>query len=221
MPFHASAAPTERAGLATYLSQQLAGIRNTSYGLTEEQIRLAPTRSTLTIGGLLKHVATCTDGWIGRIVAAPGRPPQQDDPAAAYASEFLLTDDDTLKSILAGFDQARDRALEVIDTVDLDVAVPVPDAPWFPHDTKSWTARWVLLHLIEEVARHAGHADITRENIDGATMYELTAGAEGLGDQPFPQGVAPGRRPGLTVNRRPHHAARPGPRRRSSPAAAG
>ena len=39
--------------------------------------------------------------------------------------------------------------------------------------------RWVLLHLIEEVGRHAGHADIVRESIDGATMYELKAAAEG------------------------------------------
>ena len=39
--------------------------------------------------------------------------------------------------------------------------------------------RWVLLHLIEEIGRHAGHADIVRESIDGATMYELMAAAEG------------------------------------------
>ena len=39
--------------------------------------------------------------------------------------------------------------------------------------------RWVLLHLVEEIARHAGHADIVREPIDGATMYELMAAAEG------------------------------------------
>ena len=39
--------------------------------------------------------------------------------------------------------------------------------------------RWVLLHLVEELARHAGHADLIRESIDGATMYELMAGVEG------------------------------------------
>ena len=51
--------------------------------------------------------------------------------------------------------------------------------PWFPDDVDAWSVRWVLLHLIEEIARHAGHADIVREAIDGATMYELMAAAEG------------------------------------------
>jgi len=50
---------------------------------------------------------------------------------------------------------------------------------WFPDDVEAWSLRWVLLHLVEEIGRHAGHADIVRESIDGATMYELMAGAEG------------------------------------------
>ena len=57
--------------------------------------------------------------------------------------------------------------------------MPVPrDVPWFPQDIDYWSVRWVALHLIEELARHAGHADIIRESIDGATMYELMAGIE-------------------------------------------
>ncbi len=46
-------------------------------------------------------------------------------------------------------------------------------------DPCEWTVRWVVLHIIEEMARHAGHADIIRESIDGATMYELLAALEG------------------------------------------
>ena len=62
---------------------------------------------------------------------------------------------------------------------DLDQPVPIPrDVPWFPRDVDFWSARWVLLHLIEETARHAGQADIIRESIDGATFYELMAAAE-------------------------------------------
>ncbi len=57
---------------------------------------------------------------------------------------------------------------------------PVPrDAPWFPKDVDAWSVRWVAMHIVEELARHAGHADIVRESIDGATMYELVAGREG------------------------------------------
>ena len=58
----------------------------------------------------------------------------------------------------------------IVRSLPIDHAVPVPrDVPWFPAGTESWTVRWVLLHLIEETARHAGHADILRELIDGRT----------------------------------------------------
>ncbi len=65
-------------------------------------------------------------------------------------------------------------------------AVPVPrDAPWFPKDVDAWSVRWVAMHLVEELARHAGHADIVRESIDGATMYELVAAREGWPETPW------------------------------------
>jgi len=57
--------------------------------------------------------------------------------------------------------------------------------PWFPKDVSAWSVRWVLLHLIEETARHAGHADILRESIDGATALPLMAAAEGWPEQPW------------------------------------
>ncbi len=75
---------------------------------------------------------------------------------------------------------AKETDTVVGGITDLGQAVPVPKGvPWFPDDVESWSVRWVLLHLIEETARHAGHADIVRESIDGATMYELMAAAEG------------------------------------------
>ena len=55
---------------------------------------------------------------------------------------------------------------------DLDVEVPLPEAPWFPQGARR-SARWILLHLVEELARHAGHADILRESVDGATAFAL------------------------------------------------
>ena len=54
-----------------------------------------------------------------------------------------------------------------------------PRRPLVPRDVDAWSVRWVLLHLIEETARHAGHADIIREHLDGATAFELMAAAEG------------------------------------------
>jgi len=46
---------------------------------------------------------------------------------------------------------------------------------WRPEDLDFWNVRWVAMHLVEELTRHAGHCDIIRESIDGATMYELMA----------------------------------------------
>ena len=63
-----------------------------------------------------------------------------------------------------------------------DLGRPVPidkSVPWNPQDYDNWSVRWVLFHMIEELARHAGQGDIVRESIDGATMYELLAGLEG------------------------------------------
>jgi hypothetical protein len=59
--------------------------------------------------------------------------------------------------------------------------------PEFPDDIEAWSVRWVLLHLIAETARHAGHADIVRESVDGATAFPLMAAAEGWPATPWRQ----------------------------------
>jgi hypothetical protein len=59
------------------------------------------------------------------------------------------------------------------------------DVPWNPKEYDNWSVRWVLLHLIEETARHTGHADIIRETVDGATAFPLMAAAEGWPETDF------------------------------------
>ncbi len=82
--------------------------------------------------------------------------------------------------MLRAFETQNAKSLRLVETADLDATVPVPqDIPWFPKNQEAWSVRWVILHVINELARHAGHADIIRETIDGATMYELIAGLEG------------------------------------------
>jgi hypothetical protein len=49
--------------------------------------------------------------------------------------------------------------------------------PWYPHDLDAWSVRWVLMHLVAETARHAGHADIVREAVDGGTSFPIIAAA--------------------------------------------
>jgi len=184
MPAHVPPVADERESLIGYLDQQRDAFASVAFGLTEEQIRVTPTAGTLSIGGLIKHVATCERGWTERMAAAPEEPtpPEQslEEQATAWGDDFRVTDDDTLESLLTALAAQGDVTREVLRRADLGAAVPVPrDAPWFPSDVDAWSVRWIAMHIIEELARHAGHADIVRESIDGATMYELLAAREG------------------------------------------
>jgi hypothetical protein len=184
MPALASPATTEREGLVAYVAQQLDAFRSLAYGLTDEQARATPTPSALSVGALIKHVTGSSRGWVSRIAAAPDAPPTDQRPGAErmaeYADQFTMRSDETLADVLTHFDRQAEETLQAIADADPDTAVPVPrDAPWFPADVESWSVRWVALHLVEELARHAGHGDIIREAVDGATMYELVAGREG------------------------------------------
>jgi hypothetical protein len=180
----------ERESLIAYIDQQRDAFVSAAFGLTEQQIRLTPTTGTLSIGGLVKHVTTCERGWTERMAAAPEAPAPPDlsveDQAQSWGDDFKVTDDDTLESLLSALAAQGEVTREVLRRADLGAAVPVPrDAPWFPKDVEAWSVRWVAMHLVEELARHAGHADIIRESIDGATMYELVAAREGSPETPW------------------------------------
>jgi uncharacterized damage-inducible protein DinB len=167
----------ERSGLLAYLAQQRDAVRVAAFGLTDDEARLRPTAGELSIGGLVKHVAAMERGWMDTLLQ---RSRVIEDAEAGYDRGFTMGDDESLADLLADLDAAGRETEEIVAGIaDLGQAVPVPDEPWFPKDVDAWSVRWVLLHLIEEVARHAGHADIVRESIDGATCYELMAAAEG------------------------------------------
>jgi uncharacterized damage-inducible protein DinB len=190
MAAHVPPVADERESLIAYIDQQRDAFVSAAHGLTEEQIRLAPTAGTLSIGGLVKHVTTCERGWTERMAAAPAAPTPPDrslaEQARAWGDDFRVTQTDTLESLLAALAAQGEVTREVLRRVDLGAAVPVPrDAPWFPKDVEAWSVRWVAMHLVEELARHAGHADIVRESIDGATMYELVAAREGWPETPW------------------------------------
>jgi uncharacterized damage-inducible protein DinB len=175
MPGNPPSVDTEREALAAYLVQQRDGLNYAAYGLTDEQIRMRPSVSALSVGGLIKHAAQTERSWAQVMV---GQAEMSDEDA--YVDTFSLRDDETLESLIADFDEVARQTEAAIESVDdLGTKVQLPPAPWFPSNPDGYSARWILLHIIEELARHAGHADIIREHIDGATMYELMAGAEG------------------------------------------
>jgi uncharacterized damage-inducible protein DinB len=186
MPGQAPPLTDERALLLAYIKQQRDGLRNAAYGLNEEQIRLAPSASALSVGGLIKHVALTERGWIDLVVQRD-RGGSDKDKWSDYARGFALAPDETLESVLALMDEVAAETEAVVNGIsDLNQSVPIPKGvPWYPQDVEAWTVRWVLLHIVEEAARHAGHADIVRESIDKATMYELMAGAEGWPESPW------------------------------------
>jgi hypothetical protein len=180
MPAQAYPHTDETELILGFLAQQRDGLRYAAYGLTDDQARLTPTAGTLSVGGLVKHVTEMEQSWMDTTLQRE-RPDAVADQETGYEDGFRLLAHESLQGALDDLAAAAVETEAIVRQIgDLDHLVPVPrGVPWFPQDLDHWTLRWVLLHLIEEIARHAGHADIVRESIDGATMYALQAGAEG------------------------------------------
>jgi uncharacterized damage-inducible protein DinB len=173
----------ERDGLLTFLAQQRYVLRLTAYGLTDDQARATPAASPLSVGGLIKHVASTERGWMDAVLQRPSSGDESD-----YAMNFRLSPTETVQSALDHYAAVAAETEAIIAGIaDLGQPVPVPEAPWFPKDVEAWSVRFVLFHLIQETARHAGHADLVREAVDGATAYPLMAAAEGWPETPWMQ----------------------------------
>lgn len=190
MPALAPPVADERSALREFLAYHQSAYFAVSYGLTDEQARSAPSASALSIGGLIKHATGMQSNWMARVAAAPAEPPRDsrsfEEIAKSREDEHVMRADETLDGLLRAFEDQNAQSLRLVETADLDAPVPVPHhIPWFPKDLDAWSVRWVILHVINELARHAGHADIVRETIDGATMYELIAGLENWAPQPW------------------------------------
>ncbi len=181
MPGNVPPVADEREGLLAFLAQQRHVLKIAAYGLTDEQARATPSASALSVGGLIKHVAATERYWIVSVLQ--GLPGAEQD----YHANFRLGPDETLAGVITGYDEVAAETEKVVGAItDLGRPVPVPrGVPWFPDDVEAWSVRWVLLHLIQETARHAGHADVVRESVDGATAYPLMAAAEGWPPAPW------------------------------------
>jgi hypothetical protein len=165
----------ERADLLEALAKHRTLFLHTVQGLTDEQASATPTISSLCLGGLIKHVAAVERQWADFVVNGPAQdavdwasidwsnPPPE---VLAYQDGFRLVGDETLASVLADYDAAAAATDELVATVDLDAIQPLPTAPWFEPGA-TWSARRVFVHMIGEIAQHAGHADIIRVTLDG------------------------------------------------------
>ncbi len=129
-------------------------------GLEDAQLRQPMTPSGTSMLGLVKHMASVEYGWFCDTFERPSDPVpfDPDDPDA----DWRVEPDDTVESIVDYYQRARAASDEVIAEMDVEAM----GSAWFGD---SVSMRWVLIHMIEETARHAGHMDIMRELIDGQT----------------------------------------------------
>lgn len=168
-----SEAPGDELGaLLSFIEEQRGGIRRALLGLTEEQAAARPSASELSLSGLLKHVAEVEQGWIAR---ARGEAPAVKRDESNWHECFVLVEGETVASQLADWEKVAAETEAFLRSVpSLDDTFALPPDPWFPPQGRV-SMRWLALHLIRETARHAGHADIVRESLDGATSFELVA----------------------------------------------
>ena len=131
-------------------------------GLTDEEMRRPMTPSGTNLLGIVKHLAAVEYGWFCTTFGIETEllPFDDDDENA----DLRVNDDESAEDIIAFYERAQAAADAAMGEVGLDGE---GDA-WFGDPV---SMRWVILHMIEETARHAGHADIIRELIDGETGY--------------------------------------------------
>jgi hypothetical protein len=182
MPGDVPPVATEKEALLGFLVQQRDVVRLTAFGLNDDQARATQSPSALTVGGIIKHLTKVERYWmtiVNRQVAAFGADGREDN--------FHVSEAEELRRLLDDYEAAAAETDVILGSFDdLGYPVPIPaDVPWFPKDVDAWSIRWVILHLIEETARHAGHADIVREAVDGATAFALMAAAEGWPESPW------------------------------------
>lgn len=177
MPYPAPPVADERGAFVTYLAQHQLYVRASLTGLPEDLAGRRPLASGLSLGTLVKHLTVVQDNWLAAVLAAPALATRwtDDDAAARWTAALRWGADDTVADALAAFDDSSRAVLDAARTIDPDLGVPVHRAPWTPRDVPSWSVRWVWWHLAGELARHAGHADLIREQLDGSLSHTLLA----------------------------------------------
>lgn len=129
-------------------------------GISENEARHRRVPSKTTLAGLIKHMIGVERGWFQEVLA--GRKPEDIGPNVGGGDEsWDLAENETVSSLVKEYEQTCEQSRQTAARFALDDAVPEPDMGQV-------SLRWVYVHMIEETARHVGHADILREQTDGA-----------------------------------------------------
>lgn len=157
----------ELANLTAFLDVQREILLRKCEGLDDDQLRTPLPPSTLTLAGLLKHGALNEDWWFShRFGGVPELPPWSAvDVDADPEWEFRTALEQSGDELRRLYRDACERSRAVV-AASADPAQPSANPT---RDGTHPPLRWVLGHMIEETARHAGHADLIREAVDGAT----------------------------------------------------
>ncbi|GHD01479.1 DinB family protein [Zhihengliuella salsuginis] len=156
----------EREMLLNFIDYYRSVMLRKAEGLTREELALSVPPSTMTLAGMIKHLAYVEHEWFsyrleGNEWTEPwGGVDWESDVDWDWNSAARDAWEDVASLYLREIDRSRDT---VERFRDLDQPLARPDG-----DGKQVTLRWMLVHLVEEYARHAGHADLLRESIDGS-----------------------------------------------------
>jgi uncharacterized damage-inducible protein DinB len=165
MPFFAPPVTDERNALLAFLDQQRQALRATVWGLSDTDAGKTPSASGNSLGGLIKHVTRTERRWLQ--VSLAGRDLPDLWPVKDWAADFVFEPTDSLQALL------DDYAAAAAETEVIVLGVDDLGAPCALEESAEWNGRWILLHMIEETARHAGQADVMRESLDGARAGTL------------------------------------------------
>ncbi|MBB5791347.1 DinB family protein [Jiangella mangrovi] len=160
----------ELATLAGFLDYQRATLAWKCRGVDPAGLTATVGASTMTLGGLLKHLAYVEDDWFVRALFGRERsaPWNTVDWAADNDWDWNSAADDTAEELFALWETAVERSRAGLVEALTHGGLEQPAERTWP-DGRSPSLRWILTHMIEEYARHNGHADLLRESVDGST----------------------------------------------------
>lgn len=154
---------TAKAELRDYLLEARDALRWKVDGLGELDARRSLTPTGLNLLGLVHHTAVCACEYFGVVFDRPFPEPTPDVDADPHA-DFVVPSEVPLADALAYCDRAWAHAEATIEALPLDAEGTVP---WWSGDRGRVTLRRMLVHMVAEAHRHAGHADVLRERLDG------------------------------------------------------
>lgn len=155
----------ERTMLNAFLDFYRAALLDRTWGLTQEQLQVGHPPTSLTLSRLIGHMAMVEDFWFRHrfVGEEPNEPWVSLDFEADLDAEMTLAESWSVEELNRQFAIAVESSRAIAASAgSLEQLSALPD-----HDGEHWNLRWILIHMIEEYARHCGHADLIREAIDG------------------------------------------------------